>query len=109
MTRGLGSDRDWQGMSTLWSTPNPWLDGVELYGAMKNIFGICSGLDFGDNTCAALITRGMAEFTGLGLKMGCMEQTFSGLARIGNLIVTATIVHNRNNKCGYLIGQGKKT
>ena len=87
--------------------------GVELCGAMKNIIalasGICSGLGFGDNTRAALITRGMAEITGLGLKMGCMEQTFSGLAGIGDLIVTATSVHSRNNKCGYLIGQGKKT
>ena len=84
--------------------------GVELCGALKNIIalasGICSGLGYGDNTCAALITRGMAEITRLGKKMGCMEQTFSGLAGIGDLIVTATSKHSRNNKCGYLIGQG---
>jgi len=84
--------------------------GVELCGAMKNIIalasGICSGLGYGDNTRAALITRGMAEISQLGLKMGCMEQTFSGLAGIGDLIVTATSQHSRNNKCGFLIGQG---
>lgn len=84
--------------------------GAELCGAMKNIIalasGICSGLGFGDNTRAALITRGMAEIAELGLKMGCMEQTFYGLSGIGDLIVTATSKHSRNNKCGYLIGQG---
>ena len=84
--------------------------GVELCGAFKNIIalaaGICSGLGFGDNTRAALITRGMSEITRLGLKMGCMEQTFYGLSGIGDLIVTATSQHSRNNKCGFLIGQG---
>lgn len=85
--------------------------GVELCGAMKNIIalasGVCSGLGFGDNARAALITRGMAEITELGLKMGCMEQTFFALAGIGVLIVTATSQHSRNNKCGYLIGQDR--
>lgn len=84
--------------------------GVELCGAMKNIIalaaGISAGLGYGDNAKAALITRGMAEITRLGVSMGCMEQTFSGLAGIGDLIVTATSVHSRNNRCGYLIGQG---
>jgi glycerol-3-phosphate dehydrogenase (NAD(P)+) len=77
---------------------------------MKNIIalavGISTGLGYGDNTKAALITRGMSEITRLVMKMGCMEQTFSGLAGIGDLIVTATSIHSRNNRCGNLIGQG---
>ena len=84
--------------------------GVELCGAMKNIIalasGIAAGLGFGDNTKAALITRGMAEITRLGMAMGCREQTFSGLAGIGDLIVTATSIHSRNNRCGMLLGKG---
>ncbi|MBE5766985.1 MAG: NAD(P)-dependent glycerol-3-phosphate dehydrogenase [Clostridiales bacterium] len=84
--------------------------GVELCGAMKNIIalssGVSLGLGYGDNTKAALITRGMAEITRLGLAMGCREQTFAGLAGIGDLIVTATSVHSRNNRAGQLIGQG---
>ena len=84
--------------------------GVELCGAMKNIMalgsGIALGLGYGDNTKAALITRGMAEITRLGLAMGCKPQTFYGLAGIGDLIVTATSVHSRNNRCGLLLGQG---
>ena len=86
--------------------------GVELCGAMKNIMalaaGISTGLGYGDNAKALLITRGMAEITRLGLAMGCSEQTFYGLAGIGDLIVTATSVHSRNNRCGMLIGQGMK-
>ncbi len=84
--------------------------GVELCGAMKNIMalgsGIALGLGYGDNTKAALITRGMAEITRLGTAMGCKEHTFYGLAGIGDLIVTATSVHSRNNRCGMLLGQG---
>lgn len=84
--------------------------GVELCGAMKNIIalaaGISVGLGYGDNTKAALITRGMAEISRLGMAMGCKEQTFGGLAGIGDLIVTATSAHSRNNRCGMLIGQG---
>ncbi len=84
--------------------------GVELCGAMKNIIalasGIALGLGYGDNTKAALITRGMAEIARLGVAMGCDEHTFGGLAGIGDLIVTATSVHSRNNRCGLLIGQG---
>ena len=84
--------------------------GVELCGAMKNIIalasGVALGLGYGDNTKAALITRGMAEITRLGEAMGCKAQTFYGLAGIGDLIVTATSVHSRNNRCGLLIGQG---
>ncbi len=89
---------------------NDDMRGVELCGAMKNIIaltaGISSGLGFGDNAKAAIITRGMAEITRLGLAMGCKEETFLGLAGIGDLIVTATSMHSRNNRCGYRIGQG---
>lgn len=84
--------------------------GIELCGAMKNIIALASGcalgLGYGDNTKAALITRGMHEITVLGLKMGCKAETFYGLAGIGDLIVTATSEHSRNNRCGHLIGQG---
>lgn len=89
---------------------NPDTKGIELCGALKNIIalasGICFGLDFGDNARAALITRGMAEITRLGVAMGCCEQTFSGLAGIGDMIVTAISKHSRNNRAGYLIGTG---
>lgn len=89
---------------------NSDIRGVELCGALKNIIalaaGISSGLGYGDNAKAALITRGMAEITRLGVAMGCMEQTFAGLAGIGDLIVTATSIHSRNNRCGHLIGRG---
>ncbi len=89
---------------------NTDVKGVELCGALKNIIAIASGisvgLGYGDNTIAALITRGLAEIKRLGMKMGCLEDTFSGLAGMGDLIVTATSKHSRNNRCGYLIGQG---
>ena len=68
--------------------------------------GVSSGLGFGDNTRAALITRGLAEIKRLGVRMGCDESTFSGLAGMGDLIVTATSEHSRNNRCGKLLGQG---
>lgn len=91
---------------------NTDVTGVEICGAMKNIIalaaGISGGLGYGDNARAALITRGLAEITRLGRAMGCVEQTFSGLAGIGDLIVTATSEHSRNNRCGRLIGQGVK-
>jgi glycerol-3-phosphate dehydrogenase (NAD(P)+) len=64
------------------------------------------GLGCGDNARAAIITRGIAEITRLGLAMGCREQTFGGLAGIGDLIVTATSMHSRNFRCGILIGKG---
>ena len=84
--------------------------GVELCGALKNVIalasGIAAGLGCGDNAKAALITRGIAEICRLGMAMGCNEQTFGGLAGIGDLIVTATSLHSRNNRCGMLIGQG---
>lgn len=84
--------------------------GVELCGALKNVIalasGVAAGMGYGDNTKAALITRGMAEMSRLGVAMGCREQTFGGLAGIGDLIVTATSRHSRNNRCGMLLGQG---
>ena len=89
---------------------NPDIRGVEICGALKNIIalaaGISAGLGYGDNTKAALITRGLAEIKRLGMAMGCREQTFSGLAGVGDLIVTATSRHSRNNRCGFLIGRG---
>lgn len=89
---------------------NTDIRGVELCGALKNVIalasGISAGLGYGDNTKAALITRGLAEIERLGVKMGCLQETFSGLAGMGDLIVTATSKHSRNNRCGYLIGQG---
>ena len=84
--------------------------GVELCGAMKNVIalaaGVAAGLGFGDNTKAAIITRGIAEISRLGSAMGCDISTFGGLAGIGDLIVTATSIHSRNNRCGMLLGQG---
>lgn len=86
--------------------------GVELCGALKNIIalaaGISDGLGFGDNAKAAIITRGMAEVSYLGSKMGCTQHTFFGLSGIGDMIVTATSRHSRNNNCGRLIGSGIK-
>ena len=86
------------------------IKGVELCGALKNIIalaaGISIGLGYGDNTRAAIITRGLTEMARLGMKLGCLPETFSGLAGMGDLIVTATSVHSRNNRCGTLIGKG---
>lgn len=85
--------------------------GVEICGAMKNIIaiaaGINSGMGLGDNSKAMLMTRGIAEITRLGLAIGCRRRTFMGLAGIGDLIVTCTSRHSRNNRCGELIGKGK--
>ena len=84
--------------------------GVELGGALKNIIalgaGISDGLNYGDNAKAALITRGLAEITRLGVKMGASPLTFTGLAGMGDLIVTCTSVHSRNWKAGHMLGQG---
>jgi glycerol-3-phosphate dehydrogenase (NAD(P)+) len=85
--------------------------GVELGGALKNIIalgtGIADGLGFGDNTKAALMTRGLAEITRLGIKMGANPLTFAGLAGVGDLIVTCTSMHSRNRRAGMEIGRGK--
>ena len=84
--------------------------GVELGGALKNIIavcaGICDGLQLGDNTRAALITRGLAEIARLGVSMEADPATFSGLTGVGDLIVTCTSMHSRNHRAGILIGQG---
>ena len=69
--------------------------------------GIADGLGYGDNTKAALITRGIAEIARLGVKMGGKLETFTGLTGIGDLIVTCASVHSRNRRAGYLMGQGK--
>lgn len=83
--------------------------GVELGGALKNVIavsaGICDGLGLGDNTRAALITRGLTEIARLGVKMGAMNQTFAGLTGLGDLVVTCTSKHSRNRRFGILVGQ----
>ncbi len=84
--------------------------GVELGAALKNVIalaaGAADGLGYGDNTKAALITRGMAEISRLGMQMGARPETFYGLSGIGDLIVTCASVHSRNRKAGYLLGKG---
>ncbi len=85
--------------------------GMELGGALKNVValaaGIADGLGYGDNTKAALITRGIAEIARLGTAMGGKYETFCGLTGIGDLIVTCASMHSRNRRAGILIGQGK--
>ena len=90
---------------------SPDMVGIELGAALKNVIalaaGIADGLGYGDNTKAALITRGIAEIARLGIVMGGRIETFYGLTGIGDLIVTCTSNHSRNHNAGYLIGQGK--
>lgn len=90
---------------------SPDVLGIELGGALKNVIalaaGVADGLGYGDNTKAALITRGIAEISRLGLAMGGRAETFSGLSGIGDLIVTCASMHSRNRRAGILIGQGK--
>jgi glycerol-3-phosphate dehydrogenase (NAD(P)+) len=89
---------------------NPDVIGVELGGALKNSIalaaGICDGLKLGDNTKAALMTRGISEMARLGVAMGANAKTFAGLSGIGDLIVTCTSMHSRNRRAGILIGEG---
>jgi glycerol-3-phosphate dehydrogenase (NAD(P)+) len=89
---------------------NSDVKGLELGGSLKNIIalgaGISDGMGYGDNTKAALMTRGLAEMTRLGVRMGAHAETFSGLAGIGDLIVTCTSMHSRNRRCGIMIGEG---
>ncbi len=84
--------------------------GVELGAALKNVIalcaGICDGMGFGDNTKAALMTRGLTEIARLGVALGGRRETFAGLSGVGDLIVTCTSMHSRNRRCGILIGQG---
>lgn len=86
--------------------------GVEIGGALKNVIalaaGMTDGLNFGDNAKAALITRGLAEITRLGVKMGGNPFTFAGLTGMGDLIVTCTSVHSRNWRAGNMLGKGMK-
>lgn len=90
---------------------NPDVIGVELGGSIKNVIalaaGISDGLNYGDNTKAAIMTRGIFEMSKLGVAMGAKAETFSGLAGIGDLIVTCTSMHSRNRRAGILIGEGK--
>lgn len=91
---------------------NPDVVGVEIGGALKNIIalgtGIADGLNFGDNSKAALMTRGLAEITRLGIAMGARPLTFAGLSGLGDLVVTCTSVHSRNRRAGIELGRGKK-
>ena len=84
--------------------------GVELGGALKNIIAFCAGvaagIGLGDNSFAALITRGLKEISRLGIELGGKEETFYGLSGLGDMIVTCLSEHSRNRKAGYLIGQG---
>ena len=86
--------------------------GVELAGALKNVIaigaGICDGLGFGDNTKAAMLTRGLAEITRLGTKIGARQETFMGLAGVGDLIATCASPLSRNRRVGLGLGQGRK-
>ena len=90
---------------------SPDMLGMELGASIKNVIalaaGMADGLGYGDNTKAALITRGIAEMTRLGVAMGASEKTFGGLTGIGDLIVTCASMHSRNRRAGILIGQGK--
>lgn len=85
--------------------------GAELGAALKNVIALCAGiadgLGFGDNTKAMLMTRGLTETARLGVALGAREDTFAGLAGVGDLIVTCTSMHSRNRRAGILIGQGK--
>lgn len=93
----------------VYTTPD--MLGVELGAALKNVIalaaGTADGLGYGDNTKAALITRGVAEICRLGVRMGARMETFYGLSGMGDLIVTCASQHSRNRKAGFLIGQGK--
>lgn len=92
---------------------NDDLIGVEVGGAVKNIIalaaGVCDGIGYGDNSKAALMTRGMAEIVRIGMKLGGNSETFLGLTGMGDLIVTCTSPHSRNRRAGFLIGKGKST
>ncbi len=89
---------------------SPDIVGAELGGALKNVIALCSGvaagLGFGDNARAMLMTRGLTEMARLGVSLGAQKDTLAGLSGIGDLIVTCTSVHSRNNRAGHLIGQG---
>ena len=89
---------------------SPDVVGAELGGALKNVIALCAGvvagLGFGDNTKAMLMTRGLTEMARLGVSLGAQKSTLAGLSGIGDLIVTCTSQHSRNNRAGMLIGKG---
>ncbi len=89
---------------------SPDIIGAELGGALKNVIALCAGvaagMGFGDNTKAMLMTRGLTEMARLGVSLGAQKDTLAGLSGIGDLIVTCTSLHSRNNRAGILIGQG---
>ena len=93
----------------VYTSPDPV--GAELGGALKNVIALCAGitdgLGCGDNTKAMLMTRGLTETARLGVALGAKKETFTGLAGVGDLIVTCTSMHSRNRRAGILIGQGK--
>ena len=93
----------------VYTSPDPV--GAELGAALKNVIALCAGitdgLGFGDNTKAMLVTRGLTEMARLGVALGAHKETFTGLAGVGDLIVTCTSMHSRNRRAGILIGQGK--
>ena len=95
----------------VYTSPDPV--GAELGAALKNVIALCAGvtdgLGYGDNTKAMLMTRGLTEVARLGVALGAMKETFTGLAGVGDLIVTCTSMHSRNRRAGILIGQGKNT
>ncbi len=105
-------------VQSLFQTPmfrvyiNKDVKGVEIAGSIKNIMaiaaGIADGCDFGDNAIAALITRGLQEIRRLGMRLGASQDTFQGLAGVGDLVVTCTSKHSRNRYVGYHIGKGEK-
>ncbi|ASS75177.1 glycerol-3-phosphate dehydrogenase [Tumebacillus algifaecis] len=111
------SQRTAEGFQELMMTPyfrvytNPDVIGTEIGGALKNIIalgaGICDGLGYGDNTKAALMTRGLTEIVRLGVSLGASQMTLSGLAGVGDLIATCTSLHSRNYRAGFALGQGK--
>ena len=90
---------------------SPDMIGIELGGSLKNVIalaaGMLDGMELGDNTKAALMTRGILEISRLGVELGGKMETFFGLSGIGDLIVTCTSKHSRNHNCGYLLGKGK--
>ena len=92
----------------VYTTPD--VVGVEIGAALKNVIalcaGVCDGMGYGDNTKAALMTRGLTEIARLGVAMGGRRETFAGLTGVGDLIVTCTSMHSRNRRAGILIGQG---
>ena len=104
----LVQDAFMNGVFRVYTSPD--IVGAELGGALKNVIALCSGvaagLGFGDNARAMLMTRGLTEMARLGVSLGAQKDTLAGLSGIGDLIVTCTSVHSRNNRAGHLIGQG---